>query len=138
MDLQERIKKVSPYFKSFEYVNNFILVKVVYKKGWNVIPPETDNIKISSDDNDSNLYYYYADINEDCNLIFNSIEKTISFNIESENKVELLKEKIEELRKVFLENDIETLKTIKFSMQKKRGRTKVNNKLNDANIKENE
>lgn len=132
MDIQNRIKNIEPYFKGLEYIGEYVLVKILYKKKWSVLPSDNENVKISIDDDNKELFYYYSNKNIDCNNIFDLIDKTIKFNMESENKVALLKEKIEELRTIFLENDIDTLKRLKFSFDKKRKYIKKNNS-NDNN-----
>lgn len=132
MDMQERIKNIEPYFKGLEYIGDYILVKTVYKKNWNVLPSDNELVKVSIDDDDKTLFYYYSNKNTDYNNIFDLIEKTIKFNMESENKVALLKEKIEELRKLFLEYDIDTLKKLKFSFDTKRKYVRKNNNLNET------
>lgn len=130
--MQERIKKIEPCFKGLEYIGDYILVKTVYKKNWNVLPSDNELVKVSIDDDDKTLFYYYSNKNTDYNNIFDLIEKTIKFNMESENKVSLLKEKIEELRKLFLEYDIDTLKKLKFSFDTKRKYVRKNNNLNET------
>lgn len=137
MDIQNRIKNIEPYFKGLEYISNYILVKVFYKTNWNVLPSNNENVKISQDDNDKNLYYYYTDKSNDCNIIFDLIDKTVKFNMESEDKVNLLKEKVEELRKLFLEYDISTLKKLKFSFDTKRKYTKKSKDILLDNNEEN-
>lgn len=128
MDIQDRIKKIEPYFKGLEYIGDYVLVKALFKKNWTILPSDDDSIKISNDDDDKYLFYYYSNKSVDYNKIFDLIDKTISFNMDSEKKVSLLKEKIEELRKLFIEHDIDTLKNLKFTFDKKRKYIRKNNK----------
>lgn len=125
MDLQNRIKNISEYFKGLDYVENLLIIKVQYKDRWSIFNSKDESIKVTPDDNVPNLFFYYGDNSLDYNLFFELIEQTIKHNLERENKVLLLKSKIEELKNIFIDEDIETLSTLKFTFKKKRGAKKI-------------
>lgn len=134
MDIQKRISNITEYFKGFEIVDKFIVIKVSYKDKWITFPSTDDAIKITIDDNIPNLYFYYGDLTIDYNLYFDLIEKTIKYNLEREDKVTLLFEKVRELKTIFENEDIETLKTLNFNYKKKKIRAKLVNKCEQNNI----
>lgn len=125
MDLQIRIKKIKSYFRGFEYIDNLLLIKMEYNNKWEVFSTKDDTIKVTRDDNNPSLYYYYGDVNLDHGMFFDLIEETIKHNVEREEKVHLLKDKIEELKHIFLDEDIEVLKTLTFNVKKKRVKKKI-------------
>lgn len=131
MDLQGRIKDISEYFKGFEFVENLLIIKVQYKDKWDVFGKKDESIKVTPDENIPNLYFYYGDSSLGYDDFFDLIEHTIQYNIEKEEKLHLLNEKIKELKDLFIQEDVETLRTLKFicekgkkkaQTQKKRGR----------------
>ena len=131
MDLQGRIKDISEYFKGFEFVENLLIIKVQYKDKWDVFGKKDESIKVTPDENIPNLYFYYGDSSLGYDEFFDLIEHTIQYNLEKEEKLHLLNEKIKELKDLFIQEDVETLRTLKFicekgkkktQQQKKRGR----------------
>lgn len=130
MDLQGRIKDISEYFKGFEFVENLLIIKVQYKDKWDVFGKKDESIKVTPDENVPNLYFYFGDSSLGYDEFFDLIEHTIQYNLEKEEKLQLLNEKIKELKDLFIQEDVETLRTLKFicekgkkkAQQKKRGR----------------
>ena len=56
----------------------------------------------------------------DVEKVFELIDETIEYNKDIEAKSELFKQKIDEMRKIFLEEDLQTLRTMEFKMKKKK------------------
>ena len=120
LNLQTRIDKVKEYFRGIEYTSGLFIVKVEYKPKWNVFQPNGGSISVTVDDNIPNLYYYYGDSTIDYNDFFDLIDETIKFNMEAEDKVALMREKYAELKELFVNEDLETLKTLTFTLKKKK------------------
>lgn len=118
--MQERIKDISEYFRGFEFVQNLLIIKVQYKDKWDVFGTKDESIKVAPDDKDKNVYFYYGENTIEYDAFFNLIETTIRYNMEKEEKVALLREKMNELKELFLNENMETLKTLKFTFEKKK------------------
>ena len=130
MTLQENLTELSSYNIDFRYYGNWILVVVEYDKGWQIIEPTNPLIEQKAKDGE---YYYSATMNEvNIDEVFDLIKETIEHNKDLQKKVELFQEKIEELQKIFAEQDYDTLLTLSFKYKKyKKKRMKEDN--NDDN-----
>lgn len=130
MTLQENLTELSSYNIDFRYYGNWILVGVEYDKGWQIIEPTNPLIEHMAKDG---KYYYSAPMNEvNIDEVFDLIKETIEHNKDLQKKVELFQEKIEELQKIFAEQDYDTLLTLSFKYKKyKKKRMKEDN--NDDN-----
>ena len=62
-------------------------------------------------------FYFFANMEIGFDKIFDAIEYNIAFNQDAEAKVNLLKEKINELKDIFETEDIETLKTTEIPVE---------------------
>jgi hypothetical protein len=114
-NLQERIKDIEEYRPNITFQDGALVVKIIYKKNWQVLQPEdTETIAFSKDDNVPDLYWYVA-LLENADYIFDLIEKTIAVNKEMEKKISLYETKINELRELFLSDmSFEKLETLQF------------------------
>ena len=93
-NLQERIKDIEEYRPNITFQDGALVVKIIYKKNWQVLQPEdTETIAFSKDDNLPDLYWYVA-LLENADYIFDLIEKTIAVNKEMEKKISLYETKI--------------------------------------------
>ena len=112
--LQDRMNSVKPYFRGIEMYNEAIMVKVVYPKSWKAYPSDDGKIKVTLSD-DGTMTYYYADSNESTyDEIFDLIEQTVKTNQEVILKINLLKDKVVELKEIFQNKSYEELTTLKF------------------------
>lgn len=116
--LQDRINKISEYFKSMEIANNILVIKVEYNNRWGVFPSEDGAIKVCKSEEVQNEYFYYADyLTVNIDSIFDLIEDTIEMNISAELKIQLLTDKIEELKVLFTNEPLEKLKNLYFDFK---------------------
>lgn len=116
--LQSRIKNLIEYFKGIEINNNLIIVRIVYPNNWKAYP--NDNINVVRSEDDNTLWYYYADVNDvDIDKIFDLIEETINANKSAEEKIQLLREKVSELKELFSNESLDKLKTLEFTFNSK-------------------
>lgn len=140
MNIKERIKKLGIYFDNLNISseNNIIYVHVKFPKGWGCSEVTEHNFNVKCvQDEIPGYFYFYADIEVGFDKVFDSIEYNIQFNEEAQAKVELLKIKVEELKNIFEEEDIETLKTLEFKVKKKKNNNSKKNK-NKSEIIEDE
>ena len=115
--LQDEIIKLGEYFRGIEYYNDAIIVKVTFPIRWQVYPSANGFIKPAKTDNQGE-YYYYGDMSKvTLDDIFNVIEETISANKDAELKIQLLSDKINEIKELFKITPYEKLLGLKFAFE---------------------
>lgn len=111
MNLQKKLIQLSEYKCSFKYVESYFLVSMVYPENWSIIPCEDKSIDVAEEDG---VTFYAAPIETDINKAFELIDDTISYNLDVEKKMNLLKFNINKLQEMFSTMDLEELETIEF------------------------
>jgi hypothetical protein len=123
MDIKDRIEKIGKYFQDMNVAsgNNIIYVHVMFPKGWGFSElTEYDyNVKVVPDEIPG-YFYFFTDLSNGFERVFDAIDYNINFNEEAQIKVALLREKIEELKDIFENEDIDTIKTLEFKYKKKK------------------
>ena len=122
MNIQERINKLGDYFKGMQVSaeNGIIYVTVQFQKGWACSEVTEHNFGVNAvRDEIPGVFYFFTDMEVGFDKVFDAIEYNIHFNEDAQTKVNLLREKIEELRNIFETEDIETLNTLEFKYKKK-------------------
>lgn len=123
MTITERIENIKQYFHSMNVAaeNGIIYVLVHFPKGWGCSEVTEYNFNVRTvRDEAPEFFYFYADLAIGFDKVFDAIEYNIQFNQEAQAKVTLLREKVEELKTIFENEDIETLKTLEFKYKKKK------------------
>ena len=126
MNIKERIEKIHNYFNSMNLSseNGIIYIRVQFPKGWGCSEVTEHNFNVKSvQDEIPGYFYFFADMEVGFDKVFDAIEYNIQFNEEAQAKVGLLKEKIEELKYIFENEDIDVLKTLEFKYKKKKPKT---------------
>lgn len=126
MNIKERIKKLGTYFNSMNIAaeNNIIYVLVNFPHGWGCseVTEHNFNVKVVRDENPG-FFYFFADMEIGFDKLFDAIDYNIKFNEDAQAKVNLLRNKIEELKDIFEQEDIQTLETLEFKFKKKTTKT---------------
>ena len=135
MNLQHRIKKKEGYFKSIEIHNGYLTMIVNFKPKWGVFPSPDEKIKVgNSPSGVKDEWVYYGKYDEvTVDEIFDLVEQTIDVNLEAALKIELMKEKIDELKKLFAETPYSKLQTLTFNIEEISTDIKSKNKSRKAN-----
>ena len=123
MNIKERIERLGMYFHSMNVAaeNNIIYVRVQFPKGWGCSELTEYNFNVKSvTDEIPGYFYFFANMEIGFDKIFDAIEFNIQFNEEAQAKVSLLREKIEELKDIFENEDIYVLRTLEFKYKKKK------------------
>ena len=113
----ELINKIKEYFVSMEMYDGKWVVAVKFKPKWGAYPSEDGRIKVSPDEQQPDLWWYYADdTSVDVDEIINLINETVVTNMEAIKKVELFKLKAGELKQIFSDEKLsfKKLQTLKF------------------------
>lgn len=141
MNIKERIEKLGKYFNSMNLSseNGIIYVRVQFPKAWGCSEVTEHNFNVKSvQDEIPGYFYFFADMEVGFDKVFDAIEYNIQFNEEAQAKVSLLKEKIEELKYIFENEDIDVLKTLEFKYKKKKPKTNKKNAVTDNAYNKNE
>lgn len=134
MNIKERIERLGMYFHSMNVAaeNNIIYVRVQFPKGWGCSELTEHNFSVTAvTDEIPGYFYFFANMDVGFDKIFDAIEYNIQFNEEAQAKVSLLREKIEELKTIFENEDINVLKTLEFKYKKKK--TKLTSRKKQSN-----
>ena len=98
--VQEKLNSLRPYVTGIRFVKNLSVVDVIIKEGWNIFESDTVSYKPSS--TNSNYFMVFPKNPEDSiDVVLSHVGHVINVNIEKENKLVLLKAKIEELKQLF-------------------------------------
>jgi hypothetical protein len=111
--IQSRLDNLQPYVTGIRYLQNIIFVDAVFKDNW--VIQSSENIKQIVNDENTNHYIFYSE-KEGITIdnLLDYIEKIININNERELKHQYLILKVDELKKIFKENNLSKLKTLKF------------------------
>ena len=112
--IQKTLDSLQPYVIGIRYLEGLPLIDTVFKEGWTV--PEDSSITKVKGDEGMNYYRIYSEkkgVGIDELLSF--VDKTIKLNLEREKKHELLRIKVEELKKLFKDNSLAKLSRLKFT-----------------------
>lgn len=116
--IQDKLDSLQPYVVGIRYLQGLQIVDAVFKEGWTI--PESEILLQELVDESQNYYMFYTE-KEGVTIddILDYVESVININIEREKKYELLKEKVEELKRVFKDNPLSKLERLKFSFSEK-------------------
>tara|TARA_R110002126_G_scaffold234846_1_gene378775 strand:+ start:37 stop:564 length:528 start_codon:yes stop_codon:yes gene_type:complete len=117
--IQERINKLKPYFKGLKVADNYRVVEFNLKDSWLVEDDGTIEFQQKKiHEKDNTLYsMFYSDKKSFDEIIDFVEEKVISHNLELEEKERLLRMKVEELKRVFENKNLDELNSLKFTTE---------------------
>lgn len=130
MNIDERIKSISPYFKGLNIVNDATFVLIVFPNAWKVFDSETIKKQFNVFVKREKEGYFF--LTETCNgveCLFDAIDYVIKENKAFEEKSALLEVKAKELSDLFVSESIEKLRTLKFIFETKKTSRKVKNDI---------
>ena len=117
MSLNEQLIRLSSYKINFNIYEGTVIISLEYPKDWTVLQVNSNDIQTTSE---NGRQFYWVPLQTDVEKVFELIDETIECNKDIEAKSELFKQKIDEMRKIFLEEDLQTLRTMEFKMKKKK------------------
>lgn len=113
---QEKLSELRPYVTGIRFVKDLPVVDVVLMENWDMF--ESDQITYKPSSNNKNYFMVFPkDKDDSIDSVLNHVEYVIDFNIEKENKLTLLKAKIEELKMLFSDKSLKELEKLKFVIE---------------------
>ena len=116
--IQNRLDKLKPYFKGLKLAEKYRVVEVNLKNNWIVQENSTIDVQQKRNDNTNTMYSMFYSETKSFDDILDYIENdVINHNLEIEEKERLLRSKVEELKRVFENKDIDELNKRKFTTE---------------------
>jgi hypothetical protein len=113
---QEKLNELRPYVTGIRFVKDLPVVDVLLLDNWDMF--ESDNVTYKPSSNNKNYFMVFPKNPEDSiDIVLDHVEYVIDFNVEKENKLSLLKVKIEELKFLFSEKSLKELERLKFVIE---------------------
>ena len=113
---QEKLSELRPYVTGIRFVKDLPVVDVVLVDNWDMF--ESDTVTYKPSNSNHNYFMVFPKDKEDSiDNVLNHVEYVIEFNIEKENKLSLLKAKIEELKVLFNDKPLKDLEKLKFVIE---------------------
>jgi hypothetical protein len=111
--IQEKLNSLRPYVTGLRFVKDLPVVDLVIKEGWNMF--ESDKVSYKPSANNKNYFMVFPkDPKDSIDDVVTHVEHIIDVNIEKENKLVLLKAKIEELKQLFTDKSLKDLERLKY------------------------
>ena len=132
--VQERITKLGKMFSGLNIGNDdkgkqFIYLELVFPKGWGISGLIKERFDVNVVKNDTGTgYYFWAPMETGFDAVFNAADFNIRANEEAQEKKDFLAEKMKELQKLVMEEDMSVLKTLEFKVTKKKPKTSTTKK----------
>lgn len=114
--LQITLESLQPYVISIRYFKGSPVVDVILNDGWTTLnDAQIKNVK-NEDDNSLNYYMVFSEIaTVTLDDLLGYVDRVIKANIEREKKLDLLKNKVNELKDIFKTNSLNKLQKLRFS-----------------------
>lgn len=142
MDIKERIENVKQYFKGMQVENlegaNIIYVIVQFPPRWIIDEDIKDKFGVSivQGQDYPGQFYFCAEMEKGFDVVFDAIEYNVEKMLTAQERASLLKQKIQELQRLFTDESIsiESLRTLDFTYKtnKIRKKTTKTSEKNDS------
>lgn len=121
-DIQERIKRVKPYFKEMQVTQvedvSVIYVVVSFPEKWIIDDSAEEKFAVAvRDGQEPGDYYFCAEMEVGFDKVFDAIDHCIGVNKDAMERAQIFQEKLKELKEIFANgtNSISELKTLEFT-----------------------
>ena len=131
MSVEERIEKIRPYFGEMKIVNNqsnecYICISCHFPDKWKICPDATKEKYKTDCSEEQGSAIFWCPMTTGFDTIFDAIDYNINVNKLAQERIALFKNKMNELKDLFNDNDmpIEMLRTLTFTWKGK-GKNKI-------------
>lgn len=111
MNINERLNKLRPYVLGFRFSETSPLIDCYFKDFWTV--SDSEEIFFAKTDAENQFICYSTNPSITIDHLLDFIESLIKYNLDEESKVLLFKEKMQELKNIFENNDLKTLRNLR-------------------------
>ena len=125
--MYKELKDIFNYLITVRVLKSYLSIDVEFPIGWKIPKKFVQEDKIMENEKmnkDKRFFSFVSEFDEEAlNTTLKSIKSIISYNKEIELKEKLLKQKIDELKKIFESEHLDSLQNLKFEL--------LEEKLND-------
>jgi hypothetical protein len=118
--MYNELKDIFEYLISVRRLKTYISIDINLPSKWKIPKKFVDEDKIIENDaidTENRFFSLISEFNEESlNVTVNNIKSIITYNKEIENKEKLLKQKIDELKRIFEQENLENLNSLKFEI----------------------
>lgn len=120
MDLQKRIEKIKEYFYDMKMSteDNIVYVQTKFPSNWTISELLEDNFNVRGVDSKKGTQIFFTEISNGFERVFDAIDYTVQMNVSALERLDLFRTKIEELKELFDNEDIDKLKRLEFTFKK--------------------
>jgi cysteinyl-tRNA synthetase len=126
--MYKELKDIFNYLVTVRVLKTYLSIDVEFPIGWKIPKKFVQEDKIMENEKmnkDKRFFSFVSEFDEEAlNITLKSIKSIISYNKEIELKEKLLKQKIDELKKIFESEHLDSLQNLKFEL--------LEEKLNDG------
>lgn len=143
--MQDRIEKIKDYFISFNIAEGVAYIQIKLPNKWDAPSSEVleENFQTKTAKESNGTIYFFSEMDNGIMNVFDAVDFTVEYNKDLEEKSELFRVKIEELKNLFATKSLDELKTLNITFSEptilpwkengsksvgKRGKTQVNKK----------
>lgn len=114
------IKSTSNYLKSVRIIKDYISFDMTFSNTWSILKEHTKDIEIiknnTQEENKVVISFVTPYNEESIDKVENSINSIVKYNIEKEEKEKLFRSKVQELKSIFENKKLDSLKNLKFDI----------------------
>lgn len=113
------ISSTKNYLKSVRVIKDYISFDMSFPDKWVILKEHSEGIEIIKNKGETGriiISFVTPFKEESINKIENTINSIIKFNIEKEEKERLFKNKVQELKSIFEDKNLDILKNLKFDI----------------------
>jgi hypothetical protein len=118
--MYNEFKDIFEYLVSVRKLKNYLSIDIEFPSTWKIPKRFVQEDKILENQRVNESTRFFSFVSEFNEIVLNTtvenIKNIISYNKELELKEKLLKQKIEELKKIFENKNLENLQTLKFEL----------------------
>lgn len=118
METKEYEALIAKYKHKLSVIDGAVFMEIYFPSNF-FIPKQFEDLKVNTDKGDDGQIFLFTEVENGIEPVYKATIGVIDINRNMKAKNELFKKKAGELKKLFLDNDLETLKTIEFTFKKR-------------------
>lgn len=118
--MYNELKEIFQFLVSVRKLKTYLTIDIEFPSNWKIPKKYVIEDKIVENEKLNENFRFFSFVTEfnenEMNQTVNNIKKIISYNKEIEMKEKLLKQKIDELKKIFEKENLDNLQSLKFDI----------------------